>query len=142
MRVRCERLLAIAGESRGNEVDSYPGDWIRKGDEYLVLQVRVDASPPRGIMPTSFLIFKELQGPVWAPAALFSVVSAALPSNWSAEIDEDGELKLGPQPWLERDFWTEYHGEHGAERTAEARAQFERELAVIVTDDASERRKS
>jgi hypothetical protein len=134
MRVRCERLLVIAGERRGTPVDSFPGNWLRVGDEYLVLAIRVEAQPPRGVMPVDLQVSDELGDPLWVPAAMFSVSSSRLPSSWRAMLRDDGQLEMAPEAWLHDEFWNRFYSEDTA-TTVRAREEFRRDVAAMEAED-------
>ena len=64
-----------------------------------------------------FLIWSDEQSCVALfPVSDFTVTNAKVPPNWVISTDLNGCLVIGPQSWLEGDFWDRYHdGDPSAE---------------------------
>jgi len=132
MRVFCERRVAISGEARGSLVDSGAAPWPRIGEEYTVYVIQVDATPPRGLLPSSLLLLDETRTPVWLPSAMFSVSSGRIPTSWRVHLTESGDVLIGPEPVLDESVLARLH-EGDTPDAREARAVLE---AAVKTVDS------
>ena len=117
MRLRCVRIVSPVDGSQLAE-----SEWVRIGQEYVVLTLLIDAS---GHVKAQLLA--EDRTPSYWPGEMFETVDETLPPNWVARLDPDGLLEFGPRDWLRKGFWEDYF-----DRAPEAAAQYERELSVIL----------
>jgi hypothetical protein len=100
MRVVCCRVVS---PTTGEEMGGSP--WLTVGREYAVLEIT--AYPGREIL---FRILGDdaQSGPgVW-DSRLFRSVSTGLPATWTAAVDEEGVLTIGPEKWRRDGFWEAY----------------------------------
>lgn len=68
------------------------------------------------------------EGPTWWPMEMFESVSTRIPSNWIAQLRQDGSLHLAPESWLQPGFWEDFFDN---QREGDAADTFRRELEVI-----------
>jgi hypothetical protein len=99
MKVRC---LRIASPATGEELDK--SSWLTVGREYVVLQIV--ALPGREVL-------LRLEGdkpgsPGLWESSLFETVDTGIPASWSAHVDEDGNLSIGPDAWRRQGFWDDF----------------------------------
>jgi hypothetical protein len=123
MRVKCVRL-------EGRTSRPFPVR-VRIGGEYVVEMIT--SYPTRGV---EFTITDDESDPAQVPADLFETTDGLLPSNWVAVTSEDGQLLLGPQSWVEPDFWLDYWGSEAStrERALQAIDEYRREREVIMRE--------
>lgn len=111
MKVVCIRLAGSADESA-----SAGGSWLTLDREYSVLSV---AATPGGPVELQVLSDDE-RTPGWFNSAMFLVVDASFPPNWTMAIDEDGALEMTPARWAAPGFWGSFFdGEPTARRIYE-----------------------
>jgi hypothetical protein len=126
----------VAGELRGQEIpwpETAGSLGLKQGCVYRVLMVRAEPWPPRGVLPVHFVVLDDDDEPTWFPAAMFSLVSARIPPNWTLDLGEWGELELGPASWRDK-FWGRFHGDDGDAWT-EAHRIYREELRVMESDE-------
>lgn len=119
MKVRCIRIISPVDGS-----DLVESSWVRVGHEYVVLTLLID---PSGHVKVRIANDRESPG-IWA-SEMFETSDENLPPNWVARLEVDGLLEFGPKDWLRKGFWEDYY-----DYEPEARAQYERELAIILAD--------
>jgi hypothetical protein len=122
MKVRCLRIVSPVD---GSELDE--SSWVRIGHEYVVLTLLID---PSGHVKVQILA--EGQSPGYWAGEMFETADETLPPNWVARLRSDGLLEFGPKDWLREGFWDDFHNSE-----PEARAQYERELSIIIGRGAS-----
>ena len=49
----------------------------------------------------------------WFPSTSFVTVDDSTPSSWVTQIDEDGNLSVGPRSWLSPGFWERFYDGDG-----------------------------
>lgn len=120
MKVRCTALISpINGES----LVSSP--WVHVGGEYLVVGV---AAVPEGRV--TLQIIEDSQQPSWWDSAMFDTTDPHVPSNWVAEVNEEGVVTLGPARWMVPSFWENYFN-----REPTAIEIYAEELRCMLGDD-------
>ena len=123
MKLLCLRIIS--------PVDGSPladSAWVRVGHEYVVLTLLIDAGGQ-----VKARILAEDQTPSYWAAEMFETSDESLPLNWVGRLGPEGLLEFAPRAWLRRGFWEDYF-----DGDADARAQYERELSVILGDETSE----
>jgi hypothetical protein len=129
MRVRCERILSVAGPKEELPPDADAS--VAHGEEYTVLSILVDPrSEARDAIALQIL---DSDGPAWWPGEMFTTVSTRIPSNWIAVVDELGFLHIAPAAWLTDGFWEQWYEEYYGTRGA-ALDTYERELETILRE--------
>ena len=63
---------------------------------------------------------------VWE-SCLFTAPSAELPGSWTATVDDQGVLTIGPEAWRRRGFWEAYF-----DGDADAIQEFNDELVKLL----------
>jgi hypothetical protein len=136
VRVKCTRIQLIGEPGGGREVENHHS--VTRGREYLVLAAF--AEPLRTALPLGLQILDDAGHPSWWPASMFATTSTVIPPNWIANVDEEGDLHLGPAAWIVRGFWEAFF-----DGEPEAVEIYKREFAIIEAGDPrpydSERRK-
>jgi hypothetical protein len=138
MRVVCERIFnPDATPAFSETIEAHPR--IAVGEEYVVSFIRIE--PGRTPGPTYPGVFfalvrdeRHFSHGMW-PYEMFRSTSTRIPSNWVAEIDEDGYLAIAPAAFLEPFFWERVQGDSGTrEERLAAIADYKRELEVIFAE--------
>jgi hypothetical protein len=121
MRVRCERVV----DTMGRPVERSP--WLTPGREYPVLEI----SAATGDRVLFRIVGDDRQTPGLHEASLFTTVSPTMPSTWTAEVGDDGNLKIGPQAWKRPGFWEDFF-----DRKPEALAVFREEYQRMTGESS------
>jgi hypothetical protein len=99
MRVIC---TATAGATTGEPVSTSP--WLTVGREYVVLEIV--ARPGRDVL---FRVATDQSGsPGLWDSRLFRTVATDMPASWSAALDDNGVVTIGPESWQRVGFWEAY----------------------------------
>jgi hypothetical protein len=97
----------------------------------VVLSLRADARS--GV--TLQLVTRPNKNPSWWSAEMFTVTDARLPSNWRAQLQDDG-MSLAPSDWQEPSFWEGFF--EASKVTPDEReaiySSYERELDLILRE--------
>jgi len=119
-------MYHLGGPEHGASRDD--SEWLRIGDEYPVLAMLAHAAPEHPYR-TSVLVQDAAGSASWFPNDFFVTTSTRVPSNWIAEIDQDGALHIAPERWLEPGFW-----EARYDNQTDAIAVYRAELEVILSE--------
>jgi hypothetical protein len=93
------------------EANQYPvpsvhgggGDYLRDGEEYVVIEVGMD--PLRRVW---FRIENQDGTPALYDSRCFTEVDRSLPTHWTARLTDHGSVTFGPPEFLEAGFWERY----------------------------------
>jgi hypothetical protein len=101
--------MHIVSPTTGEAMATSP--WLTVGREYDVLEIFAESE--RGVLLR--IETDESGTPGLWDASLFTTVSAEIPASWSAEVQADGSLTIGPDAWRRSGFWESYFdGDPGA----------------------------
>ena len=81
--------------------------WLNAGATYVVLFIQTCRQ--------NLLIWSDNENTaVLFPLSEFDVIDTSIPPNWVVSVDLTGSLVLGPERWMEDDFWDRYNEEEAA----------------------------
>jgi hypothetical protein len=124
MRVRCVR---VPSSRVGVELESSP--WVTVGREYPVLGVLA----VWGKRIKLHLLTDDGENIGWFESHCFEVTDSTFPSNWIAQIRDNGTFRLAPASWLVDGFWERYYDDFDPAATDTVK----REIAVILDNQVS-----
>ena len=122
MRVRCDRVVDALGQPQE------ASHWLTPGREYMVLEITASS----GGRVLFRIVGDDGNVPGLDEAALFTTVSSAIPSTWTATVDEAGVLTIGPDRWKRPGFWEDFF-----DYKPEAVALFDEEYRAMLRSPES-----
>ena len=105
MRVACTSIPELPGAA------GFENPWLTVGAEYAVLEI---SARPGG--PIELHLPTNSPGDLgWFPSTSFVIVDDSVPAIWVTQIDDLGNVQVGPMAWLAPGFWERfYDGEETA----------------------------
>ncbi|BDM70255.1 hypothetical protein HEK616_37420 [Streptomyces nigrescens] len=88
-------------------------DSLRQGKVYVVLESYCQSDGPNYFR----IEYRRGELPPLFDSRLFEVVAPGMHPSWTAHVEWDGSLTMGPAAWQEAEFWDDFmnHSPHAVE---------------------------